>query len=203
MNEQTKEGIVDIRGLEYKTVALRVTEFRNERPDWTIETEVIDPGEYVTVKATILNEAGRVIATGHASEERGVGMVNETSALENAETSAVGRALAFYKYPGQFLRSADEMGDALIQQAINEAANEYKQRGLVIQTIIPQIAEIKDRLADDDYHAAAEVLLNFTDEQLYALRLAPTKGGVFTVEENKKMGTDEFFHAKQAIGRSE
>jgi hypothetical protein len=201
MNDETNDGIVSIKGNDYKTVALRVTEFRNERPDWTIETEVVSPGEYLSVKATIRNESGRVIATGHSEEERGRGNF-AGSDLECAETSAVGRALGFYKYPGSFLRSADEMSDALIKQGIAQAAEEFKSRGLIIQTIIPQIAEVKDRLADDDYHAAAEVMLNFTDEQLYALRLAPTKGGVFTVEENKKMGTDEFFHAKQSIGKT-
>ena len=201
MNDE-KAGVVSIHGLEYQTVALRVTNFRQQHPDWSIETKILDPGLHVIIKATIKDALGRVISTGHADEERGEGMINQTNALENCETSAVGRALAFFDQPGQFLRSADEMSDALIQQGIQSATDEFKQRGLILQNIIPQVAAVKDFLADNDLHAAAEFMLGFTDEQLYALRVAPTKGGLFTVEENKKMATDEFFAAKQAIGKT-
>ena len=34
-------GIVDIHGTDYKTVALRVNEFREEHPDWTITTTLV------------------------------------------------------------------------------------------------------------------------------------------------------------------
>ena len=41
-----------------------------------------------------------IFYTGHAAERDNTGFVNKTSALENCETSAVGRALAFAGYGG-------------------------------------------------------------------------------------------------------
>ena len=201
MNEETKSGVVQIHGLEYQTVALRVTNFREAHPDWTIETEVIDPGLHVTIKATIKDETGRVIATGHASEERGEGSINLTSALENCETSAVGRALAFYKYPGQFLRSADEMNDALIQQGMKRIQKDFGERMAIIRDpqMLEKIINLKDRLADGDMHAAAEIVLDFKEHEAEALRLAPTKGGILTTAEVAQLRSDEYVAARNTI----
>jgi hypothetical protein len=46
--------------------------------------------------------------TGYAEEIRGSSMVNKTSALENCETSAIGRALANYQYQGSKKRASLE-----------------------------------------------------------------------------------------------
>lgn len=48
-------------------------------------------------------------ATGHAFEIDGQGMANKTSALENAETSAIGRALANAGYSGNKRTTREEM----------------------------------------------------------------------------------------------
>ena len=47
--------------------------------------------------------------TGWAFEIDGVGMANKTSALENAETSSLGRCLANYLYSGNKRASREEM----------------------------------------------------------------------------------------------
>jgi len=52
-----------------------------------------------------------VLGTGHASEVIGEGHVNKTSALENAETSAIGRALASMGIHGGEYASANELRD--------------------------------------------------------------------------------------------
>jgi hypothetical protein len=49
------------------------------------------------------------------------------------------------------------------------------------------IMNVKDQLAVDDYHAAAEYLYSLSNKELTEINLAPTKGGIFTVEEMKKM----------------
>ena len=60
-----------------------------------IDTTLLEANDkYVRVQAKIADPDGRVIASGMAEEIRGKGLVNQTSALENAVTSAVGRALA-------------------------------------------------------------------------------------------------------------
>jgi hypothetical protein len=198
MSEE-KPGVVVLHGNEYETVALRVTKFREERPDWTIKTKIIGNGEYVTIKASILDDTGRLIATGHAEEERGSSNINRSSVVENCETSAVGRCLGLYKYPGTFLRSADEMSDALIQQNAKSIEKAFGQRMLVIRGMLEQIVDFKDRLADGDYAAAAEIESEWTEEQHEAIKLAPTKGGILTTEEVNKLKSNEYFEARNVI----
>lgn len=107
-------GIVDIHGKSYETVALRVKKFRDKHPDWTLLTEIVTrTDECVVMKATILNDQGRVLATGHSEEYRADGKINATSALENSETSAIGRALAAFGLGGTEFASADEVAHAM------------------------------------------------------------------------------------------
>jgi hypothetical protein len=61
------------------------------------------------VKARITDVEGKTIGSGYAEEIRGQGHVNQTSALENAETSAIGRALASIGLAGGEYASANEM----------------------------------------------------------------------------------------------
>ena len=56
--------------------------------------------------------------TGHAYEVQGAGFINKTSHVENAETSAIGRALASAGYiGGTEFASAEEVANAVKQQA--------------------------------------------------------------------------------------
>ena len=116
-------GIVNIRGKEYMTVALRVQNFREVHPDWSLMTEIVhrDADEVVMV-ATIYNAEGRAIATGHAEEKRKASQINSTSALENCETSAIGRALAGAGFGGSEFASANEVQNAVAQQAAKPQA---------------------------------------------------------------------------------
>ena len=110
-------GIVDIHGKQYQTVAYRVGKFREAHKDFSLVTEIVTrTDECVVMKATILNEQGRVLATGHSEEYRADGKINATSALENSETSAIGRALAALGMGGTEFASADEVANAIQQQ---------------------------------------------------------------------------------------
>ena len=86
--------MVLINGNEYVTVAERLEKLHREYDKVAIETEIrrFDE-EIVLVKAILTIDDKKFI--GHAQEVIGSSEVNSTSALENAETSAVGRALAF------------------------------------------------------------------------------------------------------------
>lgn len=110
-------GIVDIRGKAYQTVALRVSMFRERHPEYSLITEVLHRDvDCVVMQARIADPSGRVIATGHAEEYRKATSINKTSALENAETSAIGRALAALGLGGTEFASADEVARAVSGQ---------------------------------------------------------------------------------------
>jgi hypothetical protein len=110
-------GIVNIRGKEYQTVALRVQKFREAHPTWALTSEVLfRDADCVVMKSIIADETGRVLATGHAEEYRKSSQINGTSALENAETSAHGRALAALGIGGTEFASANEVQNAIHQQ---------------------------------------------------------------------------------------
>ena len=107
---------VKIHGKDYKTVAERVTEFHKEhKENKSIITEIIQfKDAIVVVKAVI--KIGEDVFCGHAYEEIGSSPINTTSALENCETSAIGRALASAGYAGSEFASADELVTALGKQ---------------------------------------------------------------------------------------
>ena len=115
-----KKGVVNIHGKDYKTVALRVEEFRSDHgidSQWAIITEILRCDENVVqVKASIKSPEGTIVATGHAQESWSVGKINATSCVENCETSAIGRALASAGLAGEEFASADEVAVAIGQQ---------------------------------------------------------------------------------------
>lgn len=123
-------GIVNIRGKEYQTVALRVQKFREAHPNWSLTSEVLfRDQECVVMKSIIADETGRILATGHAEEYRKSSQINGTSALENAETSAHGRSLAALGIGGTEFASANEVQNAIHQQAPKKVQiNTYVQK---------------------------------------------------------------------------
>ena len=106
----------------YTQVADRIVAFRrNFAPeDWGIVTSVLkDDGEIVQVHAALIYYAGeedRVISTGLAEEVRGSSNINKTSAIENCETSAIGRCLAGFGLHGGEYASAGEVSHAIAEQ---------------------------------------------------------------------------------------
>ena len=104
------DGIVKIGGKDYQTVAYRIKKMRADHRDWQIHTELlVHDAERVVFRAEVADASGVTIATGHAEEFRAQGRINATSALENAESSAIGRALAHAGWLGSDIASADEM----------------------------------------------------------------------------------------------
>ena len=86
---------IKIKGKEYVEVNERLKYFRSNYPNYSLVSEIthID-SEMVVVKSDIINENGKVLASGHAHEEKGANYINKTSYVENCETSSWGRALA-------------------------------------------------------------------------------------------------------------
>jgi len=98
-DKSLEDKAIDIKGKKYVQVRDRIQFFNENYPNGTITTDLLSEPQdkNIVVKARIapdVAEEPHRHFTGHAQELVGDGFINKTSALENAETSAVGRALA-------------------------------------------------------------------------------------------------------------
>ena len=162
-NENIKA--LPIKGKDYVQVQERIKAFRMLCPDGTITTEILllENG-VVTMKSTIYDGEGHLLAVGHAQEKESSSFINKTSFIENCETSAVGRAL----------------GMCGIGVDTSVASAEEVQNAMNNQKTYPTREEII-KLANEKYPAGADEtakLLTFykvdsidklTDAQLQAL----------------------------------
>jgi hypothetical protein len=118
---------------EYDTVEVRLARFHDDYPDGRVITyETTDPEDrakgYWIVRAQIFTDhedqhANCPKATGMAFEIEGGAGANKTAALENAETSAIGRALANMGYSGRKRPTQTEMNK--VQRADNPIPDEF------------------------------------------------------------------------------
>tara|TARA_R110000803_G_scaffold1977_3_gene6502 strand:+ start:1294 stop:1905 length:612 start_codon:yes stop_codon:yes gene_type:complete len=199
-----KDGVVSIHGKEYKTVALRVSEFRAERPHWSILTELVRAdAEAVIMKATVMDETGRVIGTGFSEEYRASSKINRTSALENSETSSIGRALASCGMAGTEYASADEVAGAISQQKVDELVGEETKllaaHNEAVRENFASVAYIKEGVSNGDPLMVAEAWMELDAAVKQALWIAPSKGGVFTTSERAYLKSDEVNAARKEI----
>jgi hypothetical protein len=113
LNGQT----ISIHGKDYATVAHRIAIVRrNLGSDLDIVTKIINlDNDKAVVQADIFLE-GKHVSSGLAEEFRSASRINQTSALENAETSAVGRGLSFLGITNDQIASAEEVSLAIEQQ---------------------------------------------------------------------------------------
>lgn len=192
-------GIVNIRGKEYQTVAFRVGKFREQFPDYTIETQLIHhDDEKVIMKALIL-DGDRLKATGYAEEVRAASNINATSALENCETSAIGRCLAALGLAGTEYASADEVAGAISQQREKDLYKQFSEHMQAVQKHEDSLKAIREFLAEDNLPAALEAWREVGEEDMRKLWRAPSKGGWFTTRERAQLdqaSTEDFSKRK-------
>ena len=105
---------------DYEPVEVRLEKFIKDYPAFRISTEleVVEATRYI-VKAYLFKDAKDSVAwaTGYAEEKVTDRGVNQTSALENCETSAIGRALANAGYAPKGKRpSREEMSKVVAKK---------------------------------------------------------------------------------------
>jgi hypothetical protein len=115
----------------YETVEDRLVKFWADHTDGRIITSIHyydDTRILIRAEVYFDREDQRPVATGYAEELRGASPVNRTSHAENAETSAIGRALANCGYAAKGARpSREEMqkverGDVWVSRPTQPAA---------------------------------------------------------------------------------
>lgn len=111
---------VDIKGKSYTQVSTRINVFRKFFPTASIETLITHNDDVRVIIQTKISIEDKVIATGYAEEIRGDGnYINQTSAVENCETSSIGRALSNIGLGGSEYASSNEVENAISQQQNN------------------------------------------------------------------------------------
>jgi hypothetical protein len=115
---------------DYEPVEVRLEKFIKDYPAFRIATEleVVEATRYI-VKAYLFKDAqdGVAWATGYAEETVTSRGVNQTSALENCETSAIGRALANAGYAPKGKRpSREEMTKVVAKKEVKPPVQEVK-----------------------------------------------------------------------------
>jgi len=112
MTDLEKKAI-SIKGKMYVQVKDRVIYFNDNYPNGRITTELVsNEGDEVVVKAIVIPDVKNPdrYFTGYSQANKKQGMINRTSAMENCETSAVGRALGMMGIGVlDGMASADEM----------------------------------------------------------------------------------------------
>jgi hypothetical protein len=121
---------------DYETVEVRLEKFIKEHNDFRIATEleVVERDRYI-VKAYLFKTSSDSVAwaTGYAEEKITDRGVNSTSALENCETSAIGRALANAGYAAKGKRpSREEMSKVVTTKVVTPSVTK------------PSVADVQD-----------------------------------------------------------
>ena len=139
-----KHGVPQKGGKKYTQVVHRMEAFRSVLGlGIGFDTQiVVDDGKRVVIKAIASDKDGRILGSGFAEEIRGEGHVNKTSALENAETSAIGRCLASLGISGGEYASANEL------DAVDRKSNALIQKK-PLQTPNQRLNQLQDKKKED------------------------------------------------------
>jgi hypothetical protein len=99
----------------YETVEDRIDAFYKDNQDGRILTEIHTLNADKVIFKALVYVGEILVATGFAYEKEGSTPVNKTSHIENAETSAIGRALANYNYAKKGARPSREEMEKVVR----------------------------------------------------------------------------------------
>jgi hypothetical protein len=133
---------------KYATVAERLAQFHLDHPDGRITTEWVNNYEEATekrtwvIKTTIYLTAGDQAnglakATGYAFEIDGTGGANQTSALENAESSSLGRALMIMGYAMNKGENKNSLASREEMQKVERGNRDYLAEARKLKDVEP------------------------------------------------------------------
>ena len=153
-------GVTQKGGKKYTEVAKRVEAFRTHFGlKYGITTNIIvDNEKRVVIKAQVYDLSNKEIAVGegYAEEIRGSSLVNKTSAIENCETSAIGRALASLGLHGGQYASVNEIDKAQNNEKNideNKEKPKAETKKPTLDETIKQTGQDRSDIADGKYLA--------------------------------------------------
>ena len=131
----TELPIMDIKGKDYLQAAPRILWMREEHPDWSIETELLNFTEKQAVfKATIRDGSGKILSQATSMET----LAGFDSFLEKAETCAVSRAAAFCGYGTLMAQELEEQDRKTARAKLAEAPVDPKPQAVVPKAPLPK-----------------------------------------------------------------
>ena len=140
----------DVKGKNYIEVNQRIKAFRMVYPNGSITSEIVSlENGIVTMKTTVRDDEGKILATGYAYEKENSTFINKTSFIENCETSAVGRALGMCGFGiDTSVASYEEVANAVKNQGKEEqpkqASSEKTNRQKLIDYCVTNEIDIKE-----------------------------------------------------------
>jgi len=145
MNFNPKEHLSKIKGKDYLEVKWRLVWFREDHPDYEIDTEfiILDIDQGVAVcRAVIKDNESRQLACGTKTEYK----ASFFDYVEKSETGAIGRALATLGYGTQFAPELEE-GDRIVDSPIDMNNSNQKQKSQ--RKLTKREKETRDIIGDD------------------------------------------------------
>lgn len=160
---------VIMNGKLYIDVAKRVQGFWQLYPNGRIITKWPELSDTLAVCIAEVYDGEILLTTGTAREEKGAGFVNKTSYVENAETSAVGRALGLLGIGSvDSIASSDEMRLAVAPKTPKETKNKNNKQVNTVRMAFMDICQryglnpgeqargfgLNNQSTDEDFNAA-------------------------------------------------
>lgn len=171
----------------------------------TVSDEIVAVGDRVYVKATArisgdVVDGGDLIATAFAREPL------EKKGMDASQiTGAASSYARKYALNGLFLiddnKDADSDGSKPVP-VVDANTDRILAHNKTVQENIESICAVKLAIAEDRLSAAVEALMEIEEDSRMNLRLASTKGGIWTTAENKVFTSNEWSEAyKTHFGR--
>jgi len=164
---------IKIKGKDYITVNERLKHFRldDSYKGWNIIEDVAEiNNNEIIVTVTIVDDDGVLRSKASSHEYRDSSMINKTSFLENAATSALGRALGYLGIGiDTSIASADEMNGAINRQ--NYITKEQRNKPIAKRKLTDQ--QLTKLIEEGTHSQAKKVIETFecSEEQIEKLKL--------------------------------
>lgn len=110
------EHMMKLKGKDYLQVMWRLVWFREDHPDYGLDTVLLESDDnHAVFAAKVTDTEGRLLCSGHGSESK----KDFGDYLEKAETKAVGRVLAMLGYGTQFAADELDEGERIVDSPVD------------------------------------------------------------------------------------